>query len=287
MTTSLSTDKSPHARLESRQRNPPVRVLLCIAGSDSSGGAGIQADIKVAAAFGVHAATAITAVTAQNSAAVEAVYPLEAQQVRAQIRAVCQSLRVDAVKLGMLANAQIIAAVAEELAQMDVKHLVMDPVLYATSGGSLFAGDSATLLRENLLPRVSLLTPNLEEAAVLLNCAPATDHPAMERQAQELLALGPRAVLLKGGHFDGELAVDYLATPEGVQSFASPRLDGRHTHGSGCTLSTAIAAGLAQGLSLKQAVAAAKTHIQGAIANAGRLQLVQDNGPVHSLYQYW
>lgn len=265
----------------------PARVVLVIAGSDSSGGAGIQADIKAAAAFGVHAATAITAVTAQNSSAVEGVFCLSAEQVRAQITAVSQSLKIDAVKLGMLANAEIVQVVAEELERLQVRHVVMDPVLYATSGGSLFAGDAEALLRENLLPRVSLLTPNLEEAAALLKCEAATDHESMERQAQELLALGPRAVLLKGGHFPGELAVDYLATAEGVQSFACPRLDSRHTHGSGCTLSTAIAAGLAQGLSLKQAVSAAKTHIQGAIANAERLSLVPDNGPVHGLYQFW
>ncbi len=277
----MSSNPQPH------RPNKPVRVLLSIAGSDSSGGAGIQADLKAAAAFGVHLATAITAVTAQNSEAVEAVYTLQAEQVRAQIRAVSRSMAVDAIKLGMLANAEIIQVVADELEQLDIQHVVMDPVLYATSGGSLFAGDAEALLRENLLPRVSLLTPNLEEAAALLKCEAATDHESMERQAQELLALGPRAVLLKGGHFPGELAVDYLATAEGVQSFACPRLDSRHTHGSGCTLSTAIAAGLAQGLSLKQAVAAAKTHIQGAIANAERLGLVGDNGPVHALYQFW
>jgi hydroxymethylpyrimidine/phosphomethylpyrimidine kinase len=275
-----SSENKPHTE-------KPIRTVLVIAGSDSSGGAGIQADIKAAAAFGVHAATAITAVTAQSSAAVEAVYPLSAEQVRAQIQAVTRSLSVHAVKLGMLANADIIRAVTEELVALDVPHVVMDPVLYATSGGSLFEGDAKGLLLETLLPRVTLLTPNLDEAAALLGCEPATNHDAMEQQAQELLALGPQAVLLKGGHFAGELAVDYLATEEGVQSFASPRIDSRHTHGSGCTLSMAIAAGLAQGLSLKQAVAAAKTHIQGAIANAERLALVQDNGPVHALYQYW
>lgn len=278
---------SPSSQHSISSGSKPVRVLLSIAGSDSSGGAGIQADIKAAAAFGVHATTAITAVTAQNSEAVEAVYTLQAEQVRAQIRAISRSLRVDAVKLGMLANADIVRVVAEELEHLQIQHVVMDPVLYATSGGNLFAGDTAALLLKSLLPKVSLLTPNLDEAAALLNAEPATDHDAMERQAQQLLALGPRAVLLKGGHFPGELAVDYLATVDGVQSFASPRLDSRHTHGSGCTLSTAIAAGLAQGLSLKQAVAAAKTHIQGAIANAERLGLVDNNGPVHGLYQFW
>ena len=270
-----------------RPSGKPTRVVLVIAGSDSSGGAGIQADIKAAAAFGVHAATAITAVTAQSSAAVEAVFTLEPEQVRAQIQAVTRSLRVDAIKLGMLANAGIIRTVAEELQQMSTQHIVMDPVLYATSGGSLFSGDARELLLETLLPRVSLLTPNLDEAATLLGCEPAGDHAAMEQQAQALLELGPQAVLLKGGHFASELAVDYLATREGIQTFACPRLDDRHTHGSGCTLATGIAAGLAQGLSLKQAVAAAKTHIQGAIATAERLGLVQDNGPVHALYPFW
>lgn len=272
---------------EKNVSSKPARVVLIIAGSDSSGGAGIQADIKAAAAFGVHAATAITAITAQNSEAVEAIYALEAEQVRAQIRAVAGSLRVDAIKLGMLANADIIRAVADELAASQVRHVVMDPVLYATSGGSLFSGNARELLLETLLPRVTVLTPNLEEAAALLDCDVAPDHDAMEQQAQALLELGPQAVLLKGGHASGNLAVDYLATNEGVQTFAAPRVDSKHTHGSGCTLSTAIAAGLAQGLSLKQAVAAAKTHIQGAIANAARLALVDNNGPVHALYQYW
>lgn len=281
-------DASPQRSQEDKAHSAkPTRVVMVIAGSDSSGGAGIQADIKAAAAFGVHAATAITAVTAQNSEAVEAVYTLQAEQVRAQIRAISRSMQVDAVKLGMLANADIVRVVAEELEHLQVQHVVMDPVLYATSGGTLFAGDTAALLLKSLLPQVSLLTPNLDEAAALLDTEPATDHDAMERQAQQLRAIGPNAVLLKGGHFPGELAVDYLATAEGVQSFASPRLNSRHTHGSGCTLSTAIAAGLAQGLSLKQAVAAAKTHIQGAIANAERLGLVDNNGPVHALYQYW
>lgn len=265
----------------------PVRVVLSVAGSDSSGGAGIQADIKAAAAFGVHAATAITAVTAQNSAAVEAVFTLQAEQVRAQMRAVTRSLQVDAIKLGMLANADIIRVVAEELDQSSVQHIVMDPVLYATSGGSLFSGDAAQLLVRNLLPKVSLLTPNLDEAAALLNCEPADSHQAMEQQAWQLLELGPQAVLLKGGHLPGNLAVDYLASPDGIRPYSSPRLTGHHTHGSGCTLSMGIAAGLAQGLSLTQAIAAAKAHIQGAIANAGRLGLVDDNGPVHALYQYW
>jgi hydroxymethylpyrimidine/phosphomethylpyrimidine kinase len=282
-----SPNLAPNHSESHGQSKPPVRVVLIIAGSDSSGGAGIQADMKAAAAFGVHAATAITAVTAQNSEAVEAVFTLEPEQVRAQIRAVANSLRIDAVKLGMLANADIARVVAEELEHLQTTHVIMDPVLYATSGGSLFSGDTAGLLVDNLLPKVSLLTPNLDEAAQLLGEDPATDHETMQRQAQALLQLGPQAVLLKGGHFAGELATDYLATAGEVRPFSSPRLSAQHTHGSGCTLATAIAAALAQGLSLKQAVAAAKTHIQGAIANAERLGLVKTNGPVHSLYQYW
>lgn len=265
----------------------PVRVVLVIAGSDSSGGAGIQADIKAAAAFGVHAATAITAVTAQNSEAVEGVFALEAEQVRAQIRAVSNSLRVDAVKLGMLANADIIRVVAEELDRLDTPHVVMDPVLFATSGGSLFSGDARELLLQQLLPRVSLLTPNLPEAAALLGCDAASDYAAAEQQALDLLELGPQAVLVKGGHLAGDKAVDYLASADGTQSFASPRVQSQHTHGSGCTLATAIAAGLAQGLSMRQAVAAAKTHIQGAITHAARLGLVANNGPVHGLHPFW
>ncbi len=263
-----------------------ARVVLSIGGSDSSAGAGIQADIKAGAAFGVYVATAITAVTAQNSASVSGIYALTAQQLRAQIDAVMSSLPVDAIKLGMLANGELLQVVAEFIREACLP-VVLDPVLGATSGSALTNGaDIDTLYREHLMPHASLITPNLLEAARLLGCPPAKDYADMEQQAQALQQLGARAVLLKGGHLNTPLACDCLFIDR-PQPFSAPRVDTPHTHGSGCTLATAIAAGLAQGLTLAQAVAAAKTYVQGAIQAGPRLNLVQDNGPLQHFYQYW
>lgn len=264
-----------------------AKVVLAIAGSDSSGGAGVQADIKTGAAFGVHVATAITAVTAQNSGAVRAVFPMTAAQVLAQIDAVMEALPVCAIKLGMLANAEILVAVAQFLARQSVP-IVIDPVLGATSGGSLFSDqDRAQLYREHLLPLATVLTPNLIEAAQLLAAPQADTYEQMQEQAQSLRGLGASAVLLKGGHAHLPLAVDYLACEADVTPFSSARIDTTHTHGGGCSLATAIAAGLAQGLALKPAVAAAKNYIQEAIRHGERLQLAPRNGPIHNFYQYW
>lgn len=263
-----------------------ARVVLSIAGSDSSGGAGIQADIKTGAAFGVHVATAITALTAQNSERVSGIYPVTPQQLQAQIDAVMQSLPVDTIKIGMVANAELAQVIAEFLDSVELP-VVLDPVLGATSGSALTEGtDVESLFRQVLVPRASVITPNLLEAARLLDCAPASSYDEMERQAKGLQALGAKAVLIKGGHMHAVLAADCLLT-EQLQPFTAPRIDTSHTHGSGCTLATAVAAGLAQGLSLAQAVAAAKTYIQGAIASAARLNLVPHNGPLHHFHQYW
>lgn len=271
------------------QENLPnaARVVLVIAGSDSSGGAGLQADLKTGAAFGVHVATAITAVTAQNSAAVLNVFPMTVEQVQAQISAIVDAMPVAAIKIGMLANAEILLAVAQWLKTVDLP-IILDPVLGATSGGSLFSDrDRADLYRRHLLPLATVLTPNLIEAAQLLGMEPARTYEQIAEQAQALKALGPKAVLLKGGHADLPLAADYLVTSEGVTPFSTPRIDTTHTHGGGCSLATGIAAGLAQGLELKSAVAAAKTFIQGAITHSARLNLAPRNGPIHHFYQYW
>lgn len=265
----------------------PVKVVLAIAGSDSSGGAGLQADVKTGAAFGVHVATVITAVTAQNSMAVREVFPLTVPQVQAQIAAVMEAMPVAAIKIGMLANAEILVAIAQWLATVDIP-IVLDPVLGATSGGSLFSDQDRTALYcRHLLPQATVLTPNLVEAAQLLGVAQAQTYEQISEQAQALRALGPQAVLLKGGHADLPLAADYLASADGVAPFSAPRVDTSHTHGGGCSLATAIAAGLAQGLALKPAIAAAKTYIQGAIAHGARLHLAPQNGPIHHFYQYW
>jgi hydroxymethylpyrimidine/phosphomethylpyrimidine kinase len=265
----------------------PTSVVLSIAGSDSSGGAGIQADIKTGAAFGVFVATAITAITAQNPAGVTGIYPLTPQQLQAQIDAVLTGLPVAAIKIGMLANIELAETVARVLAATKLP-VVLDPVMGATSGSSLITEQGVTdFFRAHLMPLATLTTPNVAEAARLLGVSPATSYAELEAQAQALFQLTQSAVLLKGGDAQLPLAVDYLATAKGVTPFSAPRQNTTHTHGGGCTLATAIAAGLAQGLSLEQAVAAAKSYIQGAIEHSARLQLVPYNGPIHHFYHYW
>lgn len=269
------------------QSTRPTAVVLSIAGSDSSGGAGIQADIKTGAAFGVFVATAITAITAQNSAGVTGIYPMTAEQLQAQIDAVLNGLPVAAIKIGMLANLELAEAVARVVAATQLP-VVLDPVMGATSGSSLMTEQGVTdFFRTRLLPLATLTTPNVAEAARLLNEPLAGSYVDLERQAQALFELSGRPVLLKGGDAELPLAVDYLVTPQGVRPFSAPRQTTTHTHGGGCTLATAIAAGLAQGLSLEQSVAAAKSYIHGAIEHSARLQLVPHNGPIHHFYQYW
>ncbi len=278
--------------------NPkPTAVVLTIAGSDCSGGAGLQADIKTAAAFGVFAASAVTAITAQNSAQLYNVFVLPAQQVQAQLDAVRNGLSLSAVKLGMLGNSTIAEVVAEFLRELRAAQpslpIVIDPVIKASSGGNLSCEGILAVYREQLLPLASLLTPNIPEAANLLNTPEACSLEDMEQQARALCAAGAPAVLLKGGHFVGgtshaqQLATDILACAQGIFPFSSPRLATTHSHGGGCSLATALAAGLAQGLQLRQAVAAAKTFMQGALTQSARLQLAPINGPLHHFYNFW
>lgn len=269
------------------QTKSPVRVVLSIAGSDSSAGAGIQADIKTGAAFGVHVATAITAVTAQNSEAVHGIFTLAPEQLRAQIDAVMESLRVDAIKIGMLGSEANIELVGEFLQGTSLP-VVLDPVLVATSGASLIESEALTQrFIDTLFPYASVVTPNLDEAAKLLGVSVAENYEAMEEQARALHDLGCPAVLLKGGHLEAERIADVLVDGEGLWPYSSARINTLHSHGSGCTLASAIAAGLAQGLSLKQAIAAAKSYIQGSLEGGKNLGLVLANGPLHHFYQYW
>ncbi|MDP9096999.1 MAG: bifunctional hydroxymethylpyrimidine kinase/phosphomethylpyrimidine kinase [Pseudomonadota bacterium] len=237
--------------------------VLVIAGSDSGGGAGLQADIKAVMAMGGYSATAVTAITAQNTLGVQAILPVPAELVRLQIAAVLDDLGADAIKIGMLGRADIVAAVADELETRPRRPLVLDPVMVAKGGAALLDDDAVLSLRR-LLPLATVLTPNLPEAEALLGCTIADPADA----ARALLRSGPAAVLLKGGHGTGPLVRDVLAHAGGVEEFTSERLETRHTHGTGCTLASAIAAGLAQDRPLVDAVRRALHYVHAAIRTA-------------------
>ncbi len=261
-------------------------TALTVAGSDSGAGAGIQADIKTFAALGVYGCTAITSLTAQNTRGVQGVWPVAPEAVTGQMRSVLDDLPVAAVKTGMLANAGIIAAVARVLAVYPQVPLVLDPVMVATSGDRLLEEDAVSRLVTELLPRATLLTPNLHEAAALLGEPLATDEQAQRDQAQRLLALGPAAVLVKGGHGSGAEAVDWLCCRDGDGlRLARPRVSTVNTHGTGCTLAAAVAAGLALGRPLPRAVEEARNYLHGALKAADALSLGSGRGPVHHFFQ--
>ena len=242
------------------------RVLI-IAGSDSGGGAGLQADLKTVTALGGYAATAVTAVTVQNTLGVTGVLPVPADMVMAQARAVLDDIGADALKTGMLGDITMVETVAAILDSAAGIPTVVDPVMTAKGGAALLATDAMDAVRRLMGPRARLLTPNVPEAEALtgLGIASLEDQ---RRAGEALLALGARAVLMKGGHLDGERVTDLLLTPEGETLFESARLETRHTHGTGCTLASACAAGLAQGLTLEAAVARAWAYVQEAIARA-------------------
>jgi hydroxymethylpyrimidine/phosphomethylpyrimidine kinase len=262
-------------------------IALTIAGSDSIGGAGIQADLKTLAALGVYGASAITALTAQNTRGVAAIHDVPPDFVTAQIDAVFSDLAVGAVKTGMLANAGVIEAVASALERWQAQNIVLDPVMVATSGDRLLAPDAIDALKRVLIPRARVVTPNLPEAAALLDTAIAADEREMEAQAGRILALGAQAVLIKGGHGAGAESVDLLFDGPRVTRFAAKRIATRNTHGTGCTLSSAIAAGLAKGQELAAAVRIAKAYVTDAIAAADRLTIGQGHGPVHHFHAVW
>ncbi len=262
-------------------RNPR---LLAIAGSDSSGGAGIQADIKTASALGVYAMTAITAVTAQDTTGIGAIQLISPAIVREQIARCLSDIGADAIKIGMLGSAEIARAVAAALAAhaRDIP-LVVDPVMVAGTGAMLADRATVEVLKSDLFPRSRLITPNLPEAEALCGFAVATPD-AVVHAGEMLLSLGPQAVLIKGGHGGGDTLTDTLFTPDDPpRSFAAPRIDTRHTHGTGCTLSTAIACGFAQGLSLVDTVARAHDFVQAAIRTAPGLG--KGDGPLNHLWR--
>jgi hydroxymethylpyrimidine/phosphomethylpyrimidine kinase len=262
-------------------------IAVTIAGSDSGGGAGIQADLKTFSALGVYGASVITALTAQNTRGVAAIQDVPANFVAAQIDAVFSDLTVDAVKIGMLSRPAVIEAVAAGLERYGQTQVVLDPVMVAASGDALIADEAVAVLLTTLMPRVLLVTPNLPEAARLLGEPIADGRAAVEAQAKRLRAKGARGVLLKGGHAAGPESADFLLTASGGRWLAAPRIATRNTHGTGCTLSSAIAAGLARGATLADAVVAAKDYVTRAIAAADTLAIGSGRGPVHHFHAWW
>jgi len=262
-------------------------IALTIAGSDSGGGAGIQADLKAFSALGTYGASVITAVTAQNTCAVTAVHEIPSDVVAAQIKAVLDDLEVNAIKVGMLFSPAIIHETAKALSGKDIP-IVLDPVMIAKSGDSLLQEVAVSSMINEIFPLADLLTPNLPEAAVLLGRKQATTEQEMESQGQALMQLGPKAVLVKGGHATGGECIDILVQANQPSiKLKSKRLDTQNTHGTGCTLSASIAAGLAKGMPLTDAVVAAHEYLRLAIIAADDLTIGSGHGPVHHFHQVW
>jgi hydroxymethylpyrimidine/phosphomethylpyrimidine kinase len=262
-------------------------IAVTIAGSDSSGGAGIQADLKTFSALGVYGASIIAALTAQNTRGVAAIHDVPPDFITAQIDAVFSDLAVNAVKIGMLSAPAAIEAVAAGLDRYRQTAVVLDPVMVAATGARLLVPEAVETMKRRLFPCARLITPNLLEAAALLDAGVAANEAEMRAQAERLLALGAKAVLIKGGHGAGAESVDLLVERAGVMRFAASRVATENTHGSGCTLSAAIAAGLAKGADLATAVGTAKNFVSQAIAAADRLAIGSGHGPVHHLHAWW
>ena len=274
----MPTESSGGAEAAATPAGPPP-VALTIAGSDSGGGAGIQADLKTFAAHGVYGVSALTAVTAQNTVAVTGVQEVETSLVRAQIAAVCEDFPVAAAKTGMLSSAAIIGAVAEASADCRFP-LVVDPVMVAKTGDRLLRPEAVEALRSELLPRAALLTPNLPEASDLTG-RPVEDEAGMRDAADRLLRLGAKAVLVKGGHLAGAELVDFYTDGDSESVFRASRIETRATHGTGCTLSAAVAAGIARGRALREAVERALAYVRAAMRRAAPLG--RGHGPLGHL----
>lgn len=264
-------------------QNTPI--VLTIAGSDSGGGAGIQADIKAISATGAYACSVITALTAQNTQGVTGILGIDPEFVKAQLDAVFTDLNVVAVKIGMLADAKIIGAVAEKLREYQPKFVVLDPVMVATSGDLLLENSAIDALKSELLPLATVITPNLPEGAALLGTDVPQSQQQMEALIDSLRSLETPTILLKGGHLESEQSSnDLLITAEDVEHFETKRIATKNTHGTGCTLSSAIASFLAQGHELSEAVKHGKAYITQAIAHAEELDIGKGHGPVHHFY---
>lgn len=263
-----------------------IANVLTIAGSDPSGGAGVQADLKTFSAQGSYGMAALTALTAQNTQGVFGIEFVAPAFVRAQIRAVLDDVETHAVKIGMIGRADIAEAVAASLVGF-AGPIVLDPVMVAKGGARLLQPDAVAALRQRLLPIAGVVTPNLGEAADLLAGEPIRDRAGMEHAARALLELGPKAVLLKGGHLDGPFSPDLLLDASGATWLEAPRVATRNSHGTGCTLAAALAARLARGEPLAEAAQAAKAYLAGAIAAADSLGVGSGHGPVHHFHALW
>jgi hydroxymethylpyrimidine/phosphomethylpyrimidine kinase len=274
----------PHDRSQSSPAAPPI--ALTVAGSDGSGGAGIQADLKTFTAFGVYGASAIVALTAQNTHGVTGVHPVPVPFVAEQIDRIAEDLTIGATKTGMLATADIVETVVAALVRHRLAPLVVDPVMVATSGDALLAADAVEAVRRRLIPRAALVTPNLHEAAALLDAPVATSVEDMAWQGEAIRSrFGPRAVLVKGGHGFGPEAVDVLVEADGtVHRLTLPRLPIDDAHGTGCTLSAAITALLAAGVAMPDAVRRAKTYLWRALASAELVRVGHGARPVDHLF---
>lgn len=261
-----------------------MKTALTIAGSDSGGGAGIQADLKTFQEYGVFGTSVITVLTAQNTQGVQGIFPQTEQAVAEQLVAVLSDIGADAVKTGMLYSAGIIETVAQILQQYKIKKLVIDPVMYAKGGAALLRKDARTILKERLIPLASLITPNIPEACEILEIDEIKTVEEMKNAVKQLFELGPASVLLKGGHMESEVCIDIFYNGTELITLEEPRIHTKHTHGTGCTLSAAIAAGLARGITIEQSVSLAKRYITAAISES--LLVGKGIGPVgHHAYR--
>lgn len=262
-------------------------IAVTIAGSDSGGGAGIQADLKTFSALGVYGASVITALTAQNTMGVSAIHDVPSEFVTAQMDSIFSDLSIDVVKIGMLSRTDIISAVAAGLDKWTPRWVVLDPVMVATSGDRLIRDDAISAIVSSLFPRATLITPNLAEAAALLGEPVADNDRTIQKQGEVLLSMGARAVLMKGGHGSGSESIDFLVTPSGTERFRAQRISTPNTHGTGCTLSSAIAAELAKGGSLRDSVETAKNYVTQALSVSSTLMIGHGSGPVHHFHAFW
>lgn len=260
---------------------------LTIAGTDPSGGAGVQADLKTFSALGAYGCSVMTALVAQNTRGVQSVYRIEPDFVAAQLDSVFSDVRIDTTKIGMLAETDIVEAVAERLQRYRIQNVVLDTVMLAKSGDPLLSASAVATLRQRLLPQVSLITPNLPEAAALLDTSHACNEREMLEQGRALRALGCEAVLMKGGHLDDAESPDWLFSAEGEMRFTAPRVMTKNTHGTGCTLSAALAALRPRHANWQETVPLAKAWLSKALAQADTLEVGEGIGPVHHFHEWW